>query len=690
MERKYEINTMLNEIRRLSPEKREKIGRAINNLNGKNLGKELGFNRVKYGRKKSFESEINIGDLVLISKGDPLKSKLTGTVTEKGNRFIIIAIENVPPWALKNVRIDLYANDITFRRMKENLNNLSISGKKALEFLFKYDFSPLKFDDRKSNEKDDENNNYDNTTSFIDFNLNKSQQNAISQALISKDFFLIHGPFGTGKTRTLLEIIRQEVKKGSKILATAESNTAVDNILEGLLNEDISKKSKLKINCLRLGHPQRVSQVNIQHTLAYKVENHPLNSKIVLLKEGIKKTIKEREKHTKPTPGFRRGLSDTQILLNAVKRRGTRGVSPNVMMSMGRWIENNKKVDQAQQKIQEIEKSMVEDITKKASVVLCTNSSAGLEYLNDIKFDLAVIDESSQATIPSVLIPISKAKRFILAGDHRQLPPTIMNHQARELEKTLFEGLINNYPKNSTMLNIQYRMHPDLMEFPNDEFYGGKIKAGNSINHISIQDIVFFNANDDKSSDNEYNEYNNNYNSQRYVINDDNLNPQFKSIQRCLMDPKIPYIFLNTSKIDKRFEKHVKGSTSIQNPLEADLVSLVTLSFINFGINPEKIGIISPYEDQRDLISSLTDVEVKTVDGFQGREKDIMIISTVRSNGKGKIGFLKDLRRLNVALTRARRKMVIIGDIKTLKMHPTYHRLIETSQKKGFLKDVVF
>ena len=156
------------------------------------------------------------------------------------------------------------------------------------------------------------------------------------------------------------------------------------------------------------------------------------------------------------------------------------------------------------------------------------------------------------------------------------------------------------------------------------------------------------------------------------------------------MDPDIPFIFLNTSRLDEKFEKQIKGSTSIQNPLEADLVSLVASIFIKSGINPEKIGIISPYEDQRDLISSLTNVEVKTVDGYQGREKDVMIISTVRSNTKRKIGFLNDLRRLNVALTRARRKMIMIGDIKTLEIHPTYRRLIENSQEKGCLKDVNF
>lgn len=673
MERNAEISSMMNEIRRLSPEKREHVGRAINNINGKILGKELGFNLVKYGRKKSFESEINVGDLILISRGNPLKSDLTGTVTEKGKRFIIIALENVPQWALKGVRIDLYANDITFRRMKENLNNLSFQGEKALEFLLE-------------KENLSTNININPINSFKDTQINKSQKNAVSLAMTTDDFFLIHGPFGTGKTRTLRELIRQEVEKGNKVLVTAESNTAVDNILDGLSIECSSDESKgedkpedsekcksvdnnsFKIDCVRLGHPQRVYHRNIEYTLAYQVENHPLNSEINHLKDGIKKIIAERDNNTKPSPGLRRGLSDTQILLNAVKRRGSRGISPNVMISMARWIENNQKVDQSQEKIRAIEKDMVENILKKSSVVLCTNSSAGLEYLKGIKFDLSVIDESSQATIPSALIPISKASRFVLAGDHKQLPPTIVSRKAKPLEKTLFEELIEKYPQKSSMLNIQYRMNPALMEFPNNEFYHGEIKAAESLNKISLQDIV------------------SNLEISKLIEKNDYI--QFKEVQRDLIDPQIPFIFLNTSKINERFEKRVKDSTSLQNPLEADIISIVVNMFLKSGFSSENMGIISPYEDQRNLISSLTNVEVKTVDGYQGREKDIILISTVRSNSKREIGFLSDMRRLNVALTRARRKMIMVGDVETLKTNKTYHRLIKDSKKRGFLKDL--
>ncbi len=671
MERNAEINSMINEIRRLSPEKRENIGRAINNLSGKILGKELGFSLVKYGRKNSFESEINTGDLILISKGNPLNSNLTGTVTEKGKKFIVIALESVPSWALKNVRIDLYANDITFRRMKENLENLTPSGQNALKLLIKKDYTH-NFGDFKP------------IHNFKDKKLNNSQKEAISRSVSVKDFFLIHGPFGTGKTRTLVELIYQEAKDGYKVLATAESNTAVDNLLEGLFtdNHNINGPDNINsINCVRLGHPQRVSRKNIHHTLAYKVENHHLNTKIISLKESIKKIIIERDKNTKPSPGFRRGLSDTQILMNAIKRKGSRGISPNVMLSMARWIENKQKVDHAHQIIQDIENYIINDILKKSQVILCTNSSAALEYLKGIKFNIAVIDESSQATIPSILIPISKAKRFVLAGDHRQLPPTIISQKARKLEKTLFEELINYYPQKSTILNVQYRMNNFLMRFPNKEFYGGKLKTGEAVKNISLQDIIFKKQNNDIMPQKNLKKVSGAY---------EKLYPQFQKIQKKLDNPDIPFLFLDTSQIEKRFEKRIKDSNSIQNPLEADIVNIIIHIFLKSGFSQKEMGIISPYQDQVNLISSRTNIEVKTVDGYQGREKDIIIISTVRSNENREIGFLKDLRRLNVSLTRARRKLIIIGDTSTLKIDQTYHNLIKNAEENGCLMNIHF
>ncbi|MDO5848064.1 MAG: IGHMBP2 family helicase [Methanobrevibacter sp.] len=633
-ERKAEMELMINEIKRLSPGKREQLGRAINKVKGKNLGKELGFNIIQYGRREPIDTEISVGDIVLISIGNPLKSDLTGTVTEKGGRFIKVAIENVPRWALKkHVRIDLYANDVTFKRMEENLANLSIKGKDALEYSL-HVRKPKKDDETILNKKLD----------YVDDSLNESQKIAVRKALASRSFFLIHGPFGTGKTRTLIELINQEYFMGSKILATSESNNAIDNILERLA------KSNDKINLTRLGHPQRVDKENIRFTLAYKVENHPLNERIIELRQKADELIEKRDEFTKPSPRYKRGYSDSEIYRLGVMRKGGRGISPAIMNSMAKWIEQNKNVDEILDNIKKIEENIIKDIINKSDVILSTNSSAALESIAKTKFDVAIIDEASQATIPSVLIPIAKADKFVLAGDHKQLPPTIISKKALELEDTLFESLINKYPDKSALLNIQYRMNNLLMEFPNSEFYNSKLNSAENVENILITDII---------EENKLSE-----------IEDVNIEDQ-------LLSTKQPLIFVDTSKLSKNREKQLKDSKSIINLAEAEVTLDIAEFYQKLGVADKDIGIISPYADQVNLIKSRSEFEVKTVDGFQGREKEIIIISTVRSNDKGRIGFLSDLRRLNVALTRAKRKLIVIGNKETLKVNPTYKRLIE-------------
>lgn len=629
-ERKAEIAVMQNEIKKLSGHEREDKGRAINNLKGKLLGKELGFQIVKYGRKKEINTEINVGDIVLISAGNPLKSDLTGTVTEKGSRFIKVAFESVPKWSLKkHVRLDLYVNDVPFRRMEDNLNSLTLYGENALNLLLsKINSNPIE--------------NYDEKVDFNDKGLNKSQKIAIEKSLKSKDFYLIHGPFGTGKTRTLIELIYQEHLRGNKILATSESNTSADNILERL--------SKFDIEITRLGHPQRVLKDNIKYTLAYKFENHLLNQKIESIHKKINKICEERDKHTKPSPRYRRGYSDSEIYRLGVQRRGGRGVSSEKMNSMAKWLEQNSKVNKLYLEIDRYENSIIKDIITNSDVIISTNSSAALEEISNIKFDVAIIDEATQATIPSVLIPINKSKKFILAGDHKQLPPTIISEKASELSETLFEKLIEKYGGKSSLLNVQYRMNDKLIKFPNEEFYNGQLTSDNSVKNISLSDIL--NLEDVK-----------------------NLNKKEKK----LLSPKYPLIFIDTSEMKNNFEKHLKDSKSIVNKLESKIVLKISEFYESLGINYKDMGIITPYLDQANLISNKTDVEVKTVDGFQGREKEIIIISTVRSNKKGKIGFLKDLRRLNVSLTRAKRKLIIVGNKKTLSHNKHYAKLINES-----------
>ena len=626
-ERDAEIDLMTHEISTMSGQKREELGRAINKVKGKSLGKELGSQIVQFGRSEVIDTEISVGDMVLISTDNPLRSDLTGTVTEKGARFIKVAFDKrVPKWAIKKkVRIDLYANDITFRRMEDNLKHLSLKGKDALEYML--------------NERDPKKNRKTPYINYIDESLNESQKYAIENSLSCENFYLIHGPFGTGKTRTLVELISQETRQNHKVLATAESNAAVDNILERLM-----ENKKLKLT--RLGHPQRVSKNNISQTLAYKVENHKLNKKIKKIYKKIDNLIEKRKVHTKPTPQYRRGFGDYDILHYASKGKGGRGISPEKMKSMAKWIEINQEIDEAHDEIKRIENRMIKNIIDESDVILATNSSAALEEISRVKFDVAIIDEASQATIPSVLIPIAKANRFILAGDHKQLPPTIISDRAGELEKTLFEELIKMYPDKSQLLNVQYRMNSLLMKFPNEEFYDNGLKSDSSVDEITINDIL-----------------------------------ETKKYEEALM-------FIDTSDVEDNYERHIKDSKSIVNELEADISVSLARDYLNAGISEDDIGIISPYADQVKIIQEKTPVEVKTVDGFQGREKEIIIISTVRSNDHGNIGFLRDLRRLNVAITRAKRKLIIIGNVNTLKTNPTYSRLIEFAENENLLVKV--
>jgi predicted DNA helicase len=629
-EREAEVERMKREIKSLSGKEREKVGRAILGLKGKVVKREFSFKIVKYGREKEIETEISVGDLVLISKGNPLRSNLVGVVTEKGKKYISVALEKIPLWAFSNVRIDLFANDITFKRQIENLENLKENGRLALKYSFgglkplvseKVNFSPL------------------------DKNLNPSQKLAVSFSLGTKDFFLIQGPFGTGKTRTLAEIVWQLVKRNEKVLVSAESNVAVDNLVEKL-------RGKVKI--VRLGHPSRVTKNLIDSTLFYQVENSKSYKKVKKLRDKIEELIGLRNQFLKPTPQRKRGLEDEKILKLAGAKRTKRGIKIEDIESMAEWIKIQHQITKIIKEISKIEEKIAQKILKEAQVILCTNSSAALEFLKNFEFDSAVIDEATQATIPSILIPICKAKKFILAGDHKQLPPTVLSEKAKALSETLFEKLIQIYPEKSVLLNVQYRMNEILMKFPNKEFYEGKLKTDESIKNITLKDF-------------------------KIKI------PKFGNFWDKILDPRNVICFLDTSKSERKFERIRAESTSKENPFEVEIVKSILEKVFEAGIKKEWVGVITPYDDQLDLLRRALGelVEINTVDGFQGREKEIILISFVRSNKEKILGFLSDLRRLNTAITRAKRKLICVGDSETLKSHPVYAGFIDFIRKNG-------
>ena len=635
-ERQAEISFQKEEIRRLSGKEREFLGRAILNLKGTKAGTKFHLHLVRFWREKPIETEISSGDVVLISQGNPLKSDLLGTVVKVTEKTITVAFEQKPPkWVYKKgVRIDLYVNDITFKRMEENLELLRhatgrqrelrniILGLKNPQPAEKVEFQPE------------------------DKHLNEKQLQAVALALGAKDFFLIHGPPGTGKTRTLTELIVQLVKRGKKVLATADSNIAADNLILNL-----SKYPNLKI--VRIGHPARVMEELEKFSIFAIFEAYEESKEIKTGWEEVKELIEKRDRYIKPISQYRRGLSDEEILYLGEKRKGARGLSKNTIRSMANWLVLNYEINKKIQELKNKEKRLFNQIILEADVVVSTNSMAHSEFLQDFHFDVAVIDEGSQQVEPSTLIPIMKVDKFYIAGDHKQLPPTILSEEAKELEETLFEKLINKHKDLSLMLEVQYRMNEKIMEFPNKEFYEGRLKADPLVKNHTLKDLGV-------------------------------KDPQkFKEI----LDPNIALSFLDTSEFNA-LEFQPEGSTSYENYGEAALVIELIEELCKMGVNKKDIGIITPYAAQVKLIKQLLleknlKIEVNSVDGFQGREKEVIIISFVRSNEKGEIGFLKDLRRLNVAITRARRKLICVGNSRTISSHPVYQRFIEYIKENG-------
>ena len=624
LERDAEKEFHLNEIVSLSGKEREKKGRAILGLKASFLGTIIGdFLVYRFYRDDMPDHQINVGDVVLVSRKHPLKDGIEGTVFEKGKYFLTVVFsQKLPP--AKKWRIDLFVNDITFKRMLG-----------SLEFFEKgyslYDEKIIL--GHKKPEVCEEN------LEFVNENLNQFQKEAVKRAICSPQLFLIHGPPGTGKTTTLIEAIIQHIKKGQKILATADSNTAVDNIVEGLLRYDV--------NIVRIGHPARLKKELLSVSLDAKVETHPKYAEIKSIEKKINKLKSLQENYLKPIPQRRRGLSYDEILKYAKAGKKVRGHKLETLKKMAEWIRLQKDIQKLVNQKKNLEEQIIEDILEEADVVCATNSGAGSDFLFEDIFDVIFIDEASQATEPSCLIPLIKGKKAILAGDHKQLPPTVLHPEAKGLSFTMFERFIKIYPESAYMLKIQYRMNDVIKEFPSEEFYNGELVSAEEVKDKKLSDITGKTGKDPITND-------------------------------------TPVVFIDTH--GRFMEKQKKGSRSKYNPEEAKIVQLIINKLKELGVPPEDIGVITPYKDHEEYLKKLVpDVEVKTVDGFQGREKEVIIISLVRSNPDEEIGFLDDLRRLNVALTRAKRKLIVIGDANTLSSNEIYRKFLQfVREKNGF------
>ena len=457
--------------------------------------------------------------------------------------------------------------------------------------------------------------------------LNASQEKAADLVLRAKDVAVVHGPPGTGKTTTLVEAIYEALHREVQVLVCAQSNMAVDWISE--------KLSERGVNILRIGNPTRVTDRMLNDTYERRFERHPLYDQLWGIRRNIRQLYDSRE---------------------------------------GNRENRHQKIARLKERAAELENTISESLFSDARVIACTLTGSAHPLLTGRRFGTLFIDEAAQALEASCWIAIQKADRIILAGDHRQLPPTIKSPAALSggLDKTLMQAICENKPRCVSMLNVQYRMSDEIMQFPNREFYDGQLHSDPSVKYRGILD--WDTAIEWVESDLETE------NGKRETENED-LTPKSNSFH--LSDFTFPFSSGETLASD--------GLSRI-NPVEAEL-ALQTLHNYIERIGKDRIlherldiGIISPYKGQVQLLRRMLRknsywkplrhlISINTVDGFQGQERDIILISMVRNNEQGQVGFLSDLRRMNVAITRARMKLIIIGHSPTLCRHPFYKRL---------------
>ena len=461
--------------------------------------------------------------------------------------------------------------------------------------------------------------------------LNPTQERAVNEVLWAKDVAIVHGPPGTGKTTTLVEAINETLMRESQVLVCAQSNMAVDWISEKLVDRGI--------NVLRIGNPTRVNDKMLGFTYERRFESHADYPQLWAIRKAIRELRKNRKKGS----------------------------------------ENyHQKMDRLKSRAAEIELRINAELFGEARVIACTLVGSAHHLLEGMKFGTLFIDEAAQALEAACWIPMKRASRVILAGDHCQLPPTVKSIAALRagLGKTLMERIAENKPEVVTLLKIQYRMNDEIMRFSSDWFYGGKVESAPQIKYRSVLDydhpITWIDTSNEEN---------------QITIEGEDAPEDSASTASS--------VSAANQNSDLNFKEQFVGESFGRiNKAEAEL-TLLTLAeyFTKIGkqrVLEERIdvGIISPYRAQVQYLKKLIKkyeffkpyrrlISVNTVDGFQGQERDVILISLVRSNDEGQIGFLKDLRRMNVAITRARMKLIILGNKDTMTKHPFYKKLWE-------------
>ncbi len=546
--------------------------------------------------------------VALFSNHNAANDRLEGSVTYVGGNRMKISLrtDELPDWARDGkLGVDLLFDDNTYDEMQQALKQaITLAEKKEKSRLI----AILTGTAKPTFDKDQH--------TYLNPKLNAAQQQAVDKIIQSNELAIVHGPPGTGKTTTLVQAIKTLIKQNAqKILVIAPSNTAVD-----LLSEKLSEEG---LNVLRVGNPAKVSERLMALTLDSKMQEH----------SGIKE-IKRLKKQA----------SEFKEMAHKYKR------------SFGRAEREQRKAlfDEAYKIMKEVgnvEQYIIDDVVGRAQVIAATPVGANHYTVRNLEYHTVVIDEAGQALEPACWIPILKAQKVILAGDHCQLPPTIKSEAAAKggLRLTLLEKCIALHPEAVTLLEVQYRMHELIMGYSSKVFYDNRLSA-----HASVAGHTLF-ASDGPLA--------------------------FVDTAGCGFDEKIENVSISNPEEAALLFKHL---TQLVEGLAGRLQSADFPS----------IAVISPYREQiiamkelmlhsPTLMAYKDKIAVNTIDSFQGQERDIVYISMTRSNANGIIGFLSDIRRMNVAMTRARKKLVVVGDSATLSRLPFYANFIAYAEENG-------
>ena len=562
-----------------------------------------------------------VANVKLEVRNEGLGKYLSGVVNYvDGDRMVVVVPDGTDIVALQTAEtltVQLAFDETTYRLMFEALDR-TIRARGRLGYLRDLFYSNQKAE----------------TFSFAPMQfpfLNASQERAVNEVLRAKDVAVVHGPPGTGKTTTLVEAIYETLRRENQVLVCAQSNMAVDWISEKLVDRGI--------NVLRIGNPTRVNDKMLSFTYERRFESHPDYDQLWSIRKAIRQ-------------------------LRANRKRGDRTF--------------HQKIERLKEREIELDLRIRAQIFGEARVIACTLVGSANRLLDGMKFGTLFIDEAAQALEAACWIPIRRASRVILAGDHCQLPPTIKSIAAMKggLDKTLMQRIVEHKPEAVTLLTMQYRMNEAIMRFSSDWFYHGEVVAAPEVKFRGILDL-------DRPME------------WREILNEE---LRMKN-EEYLSDRRESQLQIRNENLEVGrkggFNEEFVGENfgRVNKPEARETLMALAEYFVKIGrqrIIDERIdvGIISPYRAQVQYLRHLikkTDffkpfrkiISVNTVDGFQGQERDVILVSLVRSNEEGQIGFLRDLRRMNVAITRARMKLIILGDVATLTRHPFYKKLWE-------------